>query len=305
MSFTSLELNSLKALPCFAEVIEVLLLEQGMSHTCAKVITASQVFFVKKLHVETANKEVFCSMLAAKQGLSPTIVYHDTMWLVTEFIEGTCLAQSQFSLTTENKIATSLRLMNKLHQLTLHGSDHRLSSLNVNKSILDLVNNADSLFEQQRSIIKQVTKRLSTEINTQLSLSGTSSVFCHGDINYSNVLIDNDNKPWLIDFECAHLAPIEFDLAMFIAINNISADLIDNILASYIRLAPNYRPNIKLLTYYILYSNLLNALWYFEQIIDSNCRAIFQPLMLQQCATFDNVANLYQIKIERLLPLFL
>jgi thiamine kinase-like enzyme len=67
-------------------------------------------------------------------------------------------------------------------------------------------------------------------------------------------LQDNCNRAWLIDFECAQLAPAEFDLAMFIAVNNIGKQDITDLVAQYQTLVPTYKPNSSLLQHYLLYS---------------------------------------------------
>jgi len=116
MSLTYSELNTLQSLPCFAEIVDISMLVDGMSHTCSKVTTASQVYFVKRLNKETAREEVVSCRYAADHGLSPKVIYYDNTWLVTEYVDSVTVDKAE--LSTDKCINTSLTLMAKLHQLS-------------------------------------------------------------------------------------------------------------------------------------------------------------------------------------------
>lgn len=45
-------------------------------------------------------------------------------------------------------------------------------------------------------------------------------VLAHGDLQPANVLVDSAGTPWLLDFECARLAPVEWDPAKIIILGN-------------------------------------------------------------------------------------
>ena len=301
MSLTSSQLDTLKSLPCFEAIMDISLLADGMSHTCIKVTTPSQIFFVKRLNIETAREEVFSSQYAAKSGLSPSVIYHDNIWLVTEFIEGITLDKTELSRC--QCIYTGLSLMAKLHQLMPQHNTIPIPYLDTSKSVQRLFTNPNSILATQRLILGDVTEILTFNIDTQQSISGAAIVLCHGDINYSNIIIDHTQKPWLIDFECSHLAPIEFDLSMFIAINNISPLHIGEIVNRYITLVPSYRPNNKLLTYYILYSFFINGLWYLDNVNDLKTNKHLRSLAIEQWSAFDSFAIKQSIDIPKLMPL--
>ena len=267
MSLTSSELNALKSLPCFEGVVDISLLIDGMSHTCIKVTTALQVFFVKKLNSETASTEVLSSRYTAKHGLSPRVIYHDNTWLVTDYIVGISLDKTELSGT--RCIITGLTLMAKLHQLVPEKSAESIPYLDTSESVQRLFTNPSSIPSQQKLYLAEITKTLTLKIDTEQKHSNVANIVCHGDMNYSNILMDETQQPWLIDFECSHLAPVEFDLSMFIAVNNISPHHIDEIVKNYIALDSSYMPNITLLTYYLLYSYFINGLWYFDNTNDS------------------------------------
>jgi thiamine kinase-like enzyme len=118
------------------------------------------------------------------------------------------------------------------------------------------------LLLEHRNTLSKIGKSLSNTICSLITDTQRVNVVCHGDLNFTNVLHDNDNTAWLIDFECAQLAPPEFDLAMFIAVNNIATQDITHIIAKYCALMPTCRLNSSLLHYYLLFSHLINGLWY-------------------------------------------
>jgi thiamine kinase-like enzyme len=311
MTLMQSDLNTLKSLPCFTSIVEMSLLAEGMSHSCFKVTTPEQVLLAKKLNQETAITEVFSALACSKKGLSPKVVYHDNDWLVTVFIVGTSLAQS--GLKSPKKISTALRLMAKLHRLELSQNNQSFPTLDTAKSINHLLTNLVSFNKHERLNLISLTKTLTNDINAQIALCDTSSVICHGDLNFTNILIESTitnkdginhrQKPWLIDFECTHLAPVEFDLAMFVAVNNFTHQQLSEIVTSYSKLAPNYRVNYKLLTCYILYSYFINGLWYLDNVNHSKADADFRTLAIEQWSTFDSYAVKQSIALPKLLPI--
>lgn len=307
MTLIQSDLNSLKSLPCFSTIVEISLLADGMSHSCFKVTTPEQVLLAKKLNQDTAITEVFSALTSSNRGLSPNVIYHDNEWLVTVFISGTSLAKSR--LSNAEKISTSLTLMAKLHQLPLPKNNQKFPILNTTKSVNRLFTNPVSFDKHERLKIVSITKVLTNEINGQIAVGDIPSVVCHGDLNFTNVLIDtvisNDNsqKTWLIDFECTHLAPVEFDLAMFIAVNNISDDQLTEIVSRYSAYAPNYQPNKKLLTFYILYCFFINGLWYLDNMNHLKADSLFRALALEQWSAFDSYAIKQSVNLPKLLLL--
>jgi thiamine kinase-like enzyme len=68
----------------------------------------------------------------------------------------------------------------------------------------------------------------------------SNEVFCHGDANFSNVIKlenstadDADFRYQLIDFECACIAPIEYELGMMMAVNEIESSKIEWLITQY------------------------------------------------------------------------
>jgi thiamine kinase-like enzyme len=188
------------------------------------------------------------------------VVYHDQHWLVTHFIHGLTLADS--NLSNNKKIAIALNLMAQLHSLPPTFANYPIPQLNPSYTVNELLSTLPSLLLEHSNALTTLAKSLSDAIYTLIADTREVNVVCHGDLNFTNVLQDNGNNAYLIDFECAQLAPPEFDLAMFIAVNNIVTQDITHIITEYSALMPSYRLNSRLLHYYLLYSLLINGLWY-------------------------------------------
>jgi len=306
-------INSLKSLPCFTEVRAISLLANGLSQTALKVTTATRVFFAKKLNKETSNTEISCAQLCAGlhmknvsersswQLLSPLVIYHDQHWLVTTFINGLTLTDA--NLNKDRKISIALSLMAELHQLPLELANPPIPLLNTTRSVKRLLTKPAPFLASHSDALDKVTRSLSDSINSLIGDSTSPNVICHGDLNLTNILLDDSQRPWLIDFECAHVAPEEFDLAMFIAVNNISDQRITKIVAEYMTLVPDYRPNVDLLNYYILYSFYINGLWYFDNIDPLESNNTMYVLGIEQWSAFDNFTNKHVITVPKLMSI--
>jgi thiamine kinase-like enzyme len=305
MSLIYPDLDSLKALSCFDSISDVSILKNGLSHTCIKVTTPSQAYFVKRLNQATSQTEVFCTKVVSQADLlnrlCPQVIYNDDNWLVTEFIEGETLASS--SLSYHERLTTGLTLITKFHQLLPLDDTQSIPRLNTLHSVSRLLTSQTNPLISKRIVLDKVTQLLTTEINAQIAKSGSPHRLCHGDINYTNILIDTSHRSWLIDFECAHLAPVEFDIAMFIAVNNISMTSLNNITREYMNLVPDRTINNTLLTYYILYSYFINGLWYYDNMNNVKESAQFISLAIEQWTAFDNFASKVPIDIPHLAQL--
>ncbi len=321
MSITADLLNELKSLPCFTDIQSIEVITEGLSQTAIKVTTTSQIFFAKKLKQATANTEIACALLCANlankyhvkqaitEQLSPQVIYHDGKWLITHFINGLPLADK--NIGNHQKITIALTLMAKLHQLPITLASQPIPPLNPIAIINDLVTQLPESLSSYGNILTIISKSLSTNIESIIAQTKTGNVICHGDINFSNILQDNCNRAWLIDFECAQLAPAEFELAMFIAVNNIAEKDITGLVAQYQTLVPTYKLNSSLLSHYFLYSFFINGLWYLSniksaahiEIETTEVKNKMRGLAIEQWSAFDSFSIEYAMSLPRLTPI--
>ena len=193
--------------------------------------------------------------------------------------------------------------MAELHQLPTSLGKQSIEPLNPSLSIKRLLTNPVPLLAKQSHFLDKTTKSLTASINSLILTSESPSILCHGDINFTNILIDNKQRSWLIDFECAQLAPVEFDLAMFIAVNNIATDQVSELVNHYRKLVPTYQPNEQLLTYYLLFSFYINGLWYFDNINGLEAGNELPALAIKQWSAFDSFASEKSIGVPKLMSI--
>ena len=259
----------LEDLPCFGSKINIAQIAAGHSHECYKVTSDGKTFFAKcfSRHSITANAEVNASLVAAKQGIAPKVIYYDENWLVSSFIE-------QSIQETQQKIEAGLVLMTKLHQTQV-----ALPTLDIVKTINDL-SQRGLLTKTQLSLISMVTEKLSSILIVK------ELVPCHGDINFSNLLITGQSR-YLVDFECACLADREFDIAMLIAINQLDITCLDDICQAYGKLSLfTDMPDNDLVMRYLLFCFLINGLWFLVRAKQNNDESL-SFLAFEQFQGFD------------------
>jgi thiamine kinase-like enzyme len=237
----------LSNLPCFTQVESIAKIASGLSQHCFKVTADNQVYFAKTI---TDDTEISVTECAAKYRLSPSVIYHDQHWLITTFIDAKNLALS--TIESKDKISHAIKLMAQCHQLNVKPAE--LSAKVIVKSLL----NNSHYPKSQKSALSQLAQLILAPLNVS-----RNSVCCHGDLNFSNVLINQVQRTWLVDYECACTAPIEYDLAMFIAVNSLGSDDRTIIIEQY-EVQSSVNVDLQLLNHYLLFCYFINALWYFN-----------------------------------------
>ncbi len=307
----------IEQLPCFRhDNLNIEPILAGLSQHCFKVCmdlptpennSQQGVYFVKSLDPRSANNEMIASSQVAKLGFAPSIVYQSPHWLVTDYIVGQTL--DTLPMSTEQKIAIAMNLLTKLQRIEASADLNRLSMANLLEQQL-----ATSSFDAEQvnilqCIIEQLVQRIS-----QFD-QDNSKVLCHGDLNFSNILIDQQNSSWLIDFEASLAGNIEYDIAMFIAVNNISLDLLPYIVGQYQQHADIVQSsaiNQVLVLSYLAGCFLLNGLWYSSRtmtsknnhktdVVVAHHHNPYHQLAQQQYQRFDQL-KLSQHKLTKLLP---
>lgn len=257
--------DELITLPCFDGIETITPIAFGYSRACVSVTSQGKVYFVKKFVAsnaslkQTARNERIFAVAAAKAGFSPAVVYQNPSWLVCEFIQA--LPLSSNILTLEEKTKMALDLMSQCHQL-----DVNLPRLDIAAVVAELTLALSTILSKQQltiidKLVTQILDSLNNERDGKSNVGPLVLVACHGDINFSNILFAE--KPWLIDFECSCLAEKEFDLAMLIAVNELSTTQLHKVLnkqgrAEYLT-AEHYNKKV---CCYLAFCYLINGLWY-------------------------------------------
>ena len=253
----------LSHLPCFnLKVDKISVINAGLSQPCFQVNYENKTYFAKYLIADSI--EPLASQLAARDGISPKLIYVGQNWLITEFIAGQGLDDSDHN--EEKKLVITIALLARCHSIALASasskneschSDHQnliqkisltddqlskqsyLPSLDISATIEQLLQNI-VLSSTQHQALKSLVNVLQQNLaETHKIVQHTKQVFCHGDANYSNVIAlknvtkNSESLYKIIDFECACIAPIEYDLAMLMAVNSIDSSKVEMITSLY------------------------------------------------------------------------
>lgn len=248
----------LSSLPCFTQVNLIETITAGLSSLCYRVHADNKIFFAKQA---TVNESIFC-LLSARKNISPRVIYHDQHWLITSFIEGKNLSLGQQPLN--EKISIAMKLMSQYHKLStktvLPEPSLSLDPKMLVYSLIDEIYLSTKKLTEIPALQKSTLHVIANHILTLIS-SSIGKVCCHGDINFSNILLSAEKRAYLIDYECACIAPAEYDLAMFIAVNNLEKEYILPIAQQYTAQAL-VDINLPLLKHYLRYCYFINGLWY-------------------------------------------
>jgi thiamine kinase-like enzyme len=270
--------KALAQLPCFDQIKHIDSIDAGLSQQCFKVVTTTKTYFAKTQELATQGF-ININSLVAKKGISPVVIYQNKQWLVTEFIEGKALS-AQKNMNRADKIKIAIDLMSQCHQLSA-----QLDDLAPDIICADLINEANLSSDKKNELGHFANELLDTLKNVDNALNNQVGkaplVCCHGDLNFSNIMVDESNQTWLIDYECASLAPAEFDLAMFIAINQLSAHEVLFAVQHY-QQHRNITLCEKLIQAYLTFCYFINGLWYFNAFTKHPQQNEFRKLALAQ-----------------------
>ncbi len=294
-------IKSIQQLSFFASFsCKVVAISAGLSQHCFKVTATDNMtnkrstYFVKSITSQNSiiANEATSAYLAASFSLSPNVIFHCSDWLVTEFMEGNNL--SDIDMAIGKKIEIAITQLQKLHSLS---PSTKAKPISIAEIIDEQINSGEFL------AVQQDTLRVFKDTVTTFEPSATK-VLCHGDANFSNFLIDQENKCWLIDFECSFIGNAEFDIAMFIAINNLGYDhltpsYLSQVITCY-STCSDYVLDVPLIHAYLACCYLINGMWYQSQSMASKENEKFLALAHQQYQCFDQL-HLSELKLMSVL----
>lgn len=231
-------------------------IDSGLSHSCFKVTKATQVLFVK-IYSTPLNilflEQIGIEKNIAAQGLSPNILAYSPQgqYCIYEYVTGKTLLESDLQENMKYSYVVDLLV-------TCHALDFKVKTLDIIESINNLLYRCNLSKKAKANITNSVNARLA-----QLSINPSELVLCHGDLNFSNVILSND-KPILLDWEYCCLAEREYDIAMSLAINNVSPDLFSSIVAQYNSKFDNSPASLSKVIQYTELCDLINTLWFLQ-----------------------------------------
>lgn len=269
----------------FRDILQVKETSQGFSQSCFMLTTTKGQFIAKRfsqLSNFAIEKFVYqflyninsCENSLNKKYLSESnitasLIDHNNNTLLLEKLSGKSLNLYQSNLS--EKIAIAINLMAKFHhQFKATSLEHSpIDTLKLSCVFDELMNYAQIARTDKANISAYVAKLINNINDKNIYDKGNNAsdnVVCHGDINFTNILIDQ-NKYWLIDFESTCLMPAEYDIAMMLAVNEITISYVPDTASNYIKQANKLsehkvKINEELISLYYCVALLINGLWY-------------------------------------------
>ncbi|WOH38443.1 phosphotransferase [Thalassotalea fonticola] len=246
----------------------------GLSHQCFKVsfVTKPYSLFLKIFNNHLPDtiaweQQIQLQKSAAATGFGPLIIEESDLfgYIITEYLTGETLQQS--AIPSIDKLNCAVNLIQHCQQLPA-----ALPVFNPQLIFNELVEKIDNTANITNEQITQI-KRYWQSLMQSLDIDETRYVVNHGDVNFNNIFVA-DKHTWLIDWEYSVLAEPEYDVGMCFAINGVSPDDQTSLLLPSPNTTQNLAPYIRSLnldkvTRYFKISQLINALWFFNDISDS------------------------------------
>ena len=199
------------SLPCWGSGVELEELSGGITNRNYKVSCSAGKRMARVcedrrvLGIDRANERA-CQAAAASIGIAPAIVYHEEGVLVSEFVEGRTLKDSDVK---EDEILERLaRLLRELHESRseLRGELLYFCPFQTIRTYVGNAKELGAVLPDQLDVILADLDGLSGE------LEPFRPALCHNDVLAAN-LIDDGTALWLVDWEYGGMGNPLFDLA--------------------------------------------------------------------------------------------
>lgn len=198
--------------------------------------------------------------------------FNDMLFILTPWIEG-----EKCSFDNMNHIELSIKKLAQIHSISrtfkpILGSnlkegfdDYYISTL---KHFQDLLKSSNDSFKYKDKFSKKFISdfdlnfrlaKISLDMSNKIEPSQLSRSLCHGDYVNKNILIPEDNDPWIIDFDKCKMDYCARDLSYFLRRllkrenTKWDLDLSLNILKTYNNIAPLTESDIYYIISYICF----------------------------------------------------
>ena len=248
----------LMELTLFEQISQITPEQAGYSNYTFSFIADGEKYIGKYIGKNTNQSiEAQVCQIAYQQGIAPKVIYADNNWIILAFIEGQLINDAKLSI--DDKLEQLLAPVIELHKV------EQTSLPNLTK--LDIKQVIGQLLIKIKDVVPQLYQQVKVDIDTYISNISTCSdnlVVVHGDANFNNAIIEqNSSRVFLIDYEACSLAEREYELAMILAVNELSALYVRPIIEKYLQLAGNSLCiSWEMVTRYYIVSLVINALWY-------------------------------------------
>lgn len=220
-------------LPCWSGPVAPEPLHGGITNVNFVVADGGQRYFVRvgediPVHGILRSNELVAARAAEAAGLSPAIVYHEPGIIVTDFIEGRTFGPEDLrNLENLNRAVALIRTCHFEVPKYLRGPVLMFWVFHV------LRDYASSLREANSRCIPLLDDLQQQAATLEAAVGPIEVVFGHNDLLAAN-FIDDGSRLWLIDWDYAGFNSPLFDLANLASNNEYTAELEDQLLATYL-----------------------------------------------------------------------
>jgi len=166
-------------------------------------------FVFKRLNQDARSEkdrkaELLVQQLAFQGGLTAQVVAHSQHYKLQQYIAGGLIPTEGTGLAT--LLATQLH---RIHQLPAqHAPKQRLAFELQRLKAHRPMQIDEQRFQQMNELASQLDKRSACD------------TLCHGDLSLNNILLGDDKKYYILDWEYAVIACVAYDLGFCNCINN-------------------------------------------------------------------------------------
>lgn len=155
------------------------------------------------------KNEVLVHERAFKSGLSGKIIAVSKLYCLQEYIQGESLNGAE--ITTENLSCLSIQL-SRVHQLSPSG----VINQNLTKAVLHYCSDNNNNSHDQQYFDKQL------QLAKRLDNSSTLDCLCHSDLSFANLVKNEKQEIYILDWEYAVRGTRAYDVGICCAINELN-----------------------------------------------------------------------------------
>lgn len=270
-------------------------ISEGLSQECLLIETKLTAYVVKRFN-NTASFKTELSILALlkKGNLTAKLInshqVENTSLILMTHLSGKSLKKS--SITLLEKLSTATDLLAKFHDELRGYSAPEIQSLALEQVLLELLLSAKISPKYEQLVTKIIEKTIKNL--SKFDVDELPKTICHGDFNFTNIIGDKPVK--VIDFESASLMPIEYDIAMMMAINKCTLNELNHVISVYKNTTtyniPSQEIDSKIVEQYYIASILINGLWFLSKSNETTKKEEFTDLAKAQFSLHESTKNI-------------
>lgn len=187
----------------------------------------NQTFVFKRLNQNARSEqdrqaEFLVQQLASQHALTPEVIAHSREYKLQQYIKGQLIEKE-----VNNIFQCLANQLSRIHSLpALHAPQQRLhfELVRLHQQVPQKID--ESLFQNMLNLA------------TQLDQDSPNDTLCHGDLSLNNVIVGEDKKFYILDWEYAVIACPAYDLAFCACINDLDTQAFQQLVQCYYQQLP-------------------------------------------------------------------